>query len=199
MKFEYRDVEILLEFGDITKCPEVDAIVNAANERLLPGAGVCGAIFKAAGHQALYEGCMSHPVLDSIAMRCPTGEARVTGAYGLPNRMIVHAVGPIFDPNKLTYQEWQLQGSYTSAMVVANAYSARSIAFPAISCGIYRFPLERAALAAFRGICAGVEATSIQHIRMVFLPILDGPKLYEVFTRIFDAQTKGQDNATDPA
>ncbi len=120
--------------GDITKL-EVDAIVNAANDGLLPGGGVCGAIHRAAGTGLATE-CAS-------LGGCPTGDARLTGGHALPARFVVHAVGPVWRGG--SHDEARLLAScYRQALDVAAAAGARTVAFPAISTGIYGFPFEQA-------------------------------------------------------
>lgn len=121
--------------GDITKLA-VTAIVNAANERLAPGGGVCGAIFRAAG-----------PGLEAECKAlggCPTGEARLTGGYGLPAKWIVHAVGPVWHGGGAGEAEL-LAGCYRNALAVAAERKMDGIAFPAISTGIFGYPADEAA------------------------------------------------------
>lgn len=126
--------------ADITTLT-VDAIVNAANDALLPGGGVDGAINRAAG-----------PAL-ARAMReiggCPTGEARRTPGFGLPARHVIHAVGPVWRGG--SHGEADLLASaYRSALALARTYGCRSVAFPAISTGVYGYPLEEATRVAVR-------------------------------------------------
>ena len=120
--------------GDITQL-DVDAIVNAANERLAPGGGVCGAIHRAAGPQ-LAEACRR-------AGPCPTGEARITDGFELTARHVIHAVGPVWHGGT-EGEDDLLAGAYRSSLALAKDHGLASIAFPAISTGIYGYPLERA-------------------------------------------------------
>ena len=121
--------------GDITRIP-VDAIVNAANERLRGGGGVDGAIHRAAGPELL-EACKGYE-------SCPTGDVRVTPAFRLPARHIIHAVGPVWDGGE-NGEDALLASAYRNAFEAARELGAESIAFPAISTGVYAFPRERAA------------------------------------------------------
>ncbi len=121
--------------GDITAL-DVDAIVNAANERLAPGGGVCGAIHRAAGPE-LAEACRR-------LGGCATGDARITGGYRLKARHVIHAVGPVWQGGGAREDEL-LAGCYRRSLELAAGHGLRSVAFPAISTGIYGFPPERAA------------------------------------------------------
>jgi O-acetyl-ADP-ribose deacetylase (regulator of RNase III) len=127
--------------ADITKLP-VDAIVNAANERMLGGGGVDGAIHRAAG-PLLLEACRK--VLEvRPGVRCPTGEVRITPGFDLPAKYVIHTVGPVWHGGVANEREL-LTSCYRQSLELAAASGITSIAFPAISCGVYGFPADQAA------------------------------------------------------
>jgi len=128
--------------GDITTL-DVDAIVNAANEALAPGGGVCGAIHSKAGPE-LAAACAG-------LGGCATGKAKITPGFGLPARHVIHAVGPVWGGGERN-EGHLLAGCYRNALLLAGAHGLASIAFPAISTGIYGFPPDRAALIAVRTV-----------------------------------------------
>jgi O-acetyl-ADP-ribose deacetylase (regulator of RNase III) len=127
----------------------VDAIVNAANESLLGGGGVDGAIHRAAGDALLTE-CRSLPQVRP-GVRCPTGEARITSAYALPARYLIHTVGPVYHDGRRGEADL-LASCYRSCLRLAQQRGLRSIAFPAISTGVYAYPLDEACTIAVREI-----------------------------------------------
>jgi O-acetyl-ADP-ribose deacetylase (regulator of RNase III) len=151
--------------GDITTLA-VDAIVNAANERMLGGGGVDGAIHRAAGPR-LYDACRALPEVRP-GVRCPTGEARITPGFDLPARFVIHTVGPVWHGGDENEDEL-LASCYRNSLVLAKENQLKSIAFPAISTGIYGFPLDRAAQIAVRTVreFPGSNQTSIQRVLLV--------------------------------
>ncbi|KAK4097812.1 A1pp-domain-containing protein [Parathielavia hyrcaniae] len=149
--------------GDITTLA-VDAIVNAANRSLLGGGGVDGAIHRIAGRR-LYEECRT-------LGGCATGSAKMTDAYGLPCRKVIHAVGPVYDPLDHDGSERLLTGCYTRSLELAVAGAdggCRSVAFSALSTGIYGYPSREAAPAALSAIRAFLEGPDGVKIDMVVI------------------------------
>ena len=144
--------------GDITTL-KVDAIVNAANEQLARGGGVCGAIHKAAGPR-LEQACRD-------LGGCPTGQARITPGFALPATWVIHAVGPVWQGGGLQ-EDAHLAGAYESSLQLADARHLASIAFPAISTGIYGFPLDRATRIAVKTVADHLRTkTSLERVLFV--------------------------------
>jgi len=154
--------------GDITKL-KVDAIVNAANTSLLGGGGVDGAIHRAAGPELLAE-CRT-------IGGCPTGEARITRGYRLPARHVIHTVGPVYSGRPTDSR--LLASCYRNSLRLAEGHSLESIAFPAISCGVYGYPLQDACKIAVDTTCEFLqEKTRLQ--RVVFILFSDNAhRVYE--------------------
>ena len=160
--------------GDITT-ERVDAIVNAANTTLLGGGGVDGAIHRAAGRELLAE-CKT-------LGGCPTGEARITKGYRLPAAYVIHTVGPVWSGGARGEADL-LRQCYVSSLRLAAERGVRSIAFPAISTGAYRFPVEEAArIAVSTAREFGARPTSIEVVRFVCFSDRD----FEVYRRLLAA------------
>jgi len=156
-------MRISVEIADITTLP-VDAIVNAANETLLGGGGVDGAIHRAAGPGLLVE-CRNLPEV-CPGVRCPTGEARITGGHRLPARHVIHTVGPLWHGGNAGEAEL-LASCYRASLRLAAEHGVASIAFPAISCGIYGYPPDLAVLVAVAEVHTW-QATSTHRQHVTF-------------------------------
>lgn len=159
--------------GDITRLA-VDAIVNAANTTLLGGGGVDGAIHRVAGPELLAE-CRT-------LGGCPTGEAKLTKAYRLPAKWVIHTVGPVWSGGGRGEGEL-LAGCYRNSLALAESKGVTSIAFPAISTGVYRFPLEPATAIAIREARAHLAASRIE--RVVFCCF--GKEAHDTYRRLLTA------------
>jgi len=160
--------------ADITTL-DVDAIVNAANERMLGGGGVDGAIHRAAGPE-LYEACAALPEVRP-GVRCPTGESRITPGFNLRARHVIHTVGPIWRGGN--HGEAELLAScYRTSLALARQHRVRAIAFPAISCGVYGYPVEHAAAIAVRA--ARVNEAHFERILLVAFE----RDIYDVLSRV---------------
>jgi O-acetyl-ADP-ribose deacetylase len=155
---------VTLHRGDITAL-SVDAIVNAANNSLLGGGGVDGAIHRAAGRELLKE-CKT-------LGGCQTGSAKITGAYELPSKRVIHAVGPIYDHMKPSKSEEELAGCYTTSLKLAAENDCSSIAFSAISTGVYGYPSREAAPVAITTVKKFLEGENGDKIRLVVFVVFE--------------------------
>ena len=170
--------------GDITKLV-VDCIVNAANPALVPGGGVCGAIHRAAGPE-LAKAC------EQFEMGCHTGDVEITPGFNLPAEYVIHAVGPIYHDGTRG-ESLLLRSTYQRALELAARFKFKTIAFPAISTGIYGYPLDEAcaiAVDAIRGLPVlriGTSVTAIRHIEDI--DPVSNHKLETVFLIAFDEKT----------
>jgi len=169
--------------GNIADQPDLDAIVNAANAALAPGGGVAGAVHRAAG-PGLYEECRP------LAPIRP-GEAVITAGYLLPNRYVIHCLGPVYGEDK---PEAALLGAcYARALDLAEAHEVRSIGFPAISTGIFGYPPEEAARVAWGtviGRAAGLA--SVRLVRFVLFSEADRQLHERVLAELADASCRGR-------
>ncbi len=159
--------------GDITKIP-CDAIVNAANSTLLGGGGVDGAIHRAAGPGLLAE-CRT-------LGGCPTGEAKITAGHRLPSRFVIHTVGPVYRGGRHGEPEL-LRSCYASSLSLAAQHDLRTLAFPAISCGVYRYPIDEAARIALT-TTAEFLAGHPRIARVTF--VLFGQETFSMYQSVFD-------------
>ena len=155
MRREFGAVTVECIRGDITSQGDVEAVVNAANARLEPGGGVAGAIHRAAGPDLAREAVPIGPI--------EPGEAVITGAHALPNRYVIHTLGPVYGQDRPEAE--LLARCYRNSLGLAEENEIESIAFPAISTGIFGYPLEEAAEVALR--TARDEAQSLERVRLV--------------------------------
>lgn len=147
-------------YQDITTM-STDAIVNAANSQLLAGAGVCGAIFRAAGYEELQRQCRDKAP-------CPTGQAVITSGCQLKAKYIIHTVGPVWHGGS-SGEEKKLYSCYAQSLALAKKWGCQSIAFPLISAGIFGYPKEQALLVARRAIDDFLKENDMD----VYLAVID--------------------------
>ncbi|MGH2372367.1 MAG: O-acetyl-ADP-ribose deacetylase [Candidatus Methylomirabilaceae bacterium] len=158
---------LTLVVGDITT-QTVDAIVNAANSRLIGGGGVDGAIRRAGG-PGIEEECAT---IRAERGGCPTGSAVITGAGRLPARHVIHAVGPIWQGGGQGEADL-LASAYRSSLALAAERRARTVAFPSISTGVYGYPVDQAARVAVRTVATALATTPFDEVRFVLLSAAD--------------------------
>lgn len=164
--------KITIKKGDITR-EEVDAIVNAANKSLLGGGGVDGAIHRAAGPELLEE-CRT-------LGGCETGEAKITKGYRLPAKYVIHTVGPIYGRGKGQEAEL-LANCYKNSLLLAKKHKVKTIAFPAISTGVYGYPKEEAVRIVFKTVKDFISRDdSLDEIRLVLFSESDLELYNEIF------------------
>lgn len=167
--YKYKGVRISIDEGDITKI-DTDAIVNAANNTLLGGGGVDGAIHKAGG-SIILEQCKK-------IGGCPTGEARITTAGNMPSKYIIHTVGPIYKDGKKN-EELLLYNAYYNSLKLAKEYNLKTVAFPAISTGVYNYPKDEAGQIAIKAAMNFIDdEDEIEGIKFVLFS-KDNYLLYE--------------------
>jgi O-acetyl-ADP-ribose deacetylase (regulator of RNase III) len=176
--------------GDLVQM-DVDAIVNAANEELRAGGGVCGAIFRAAGHDELQRAC------DAVAP-CPTGQARITPGFRLKARHVIHAVGPVWHGGNRGEPE-KLGSAYRSSLELARDNGLASIAFPAISTGIFGYPFELATGVAVKSVLDVLRREPGSLRRVAF--VVRDPQAAATYERTLEAlaQTGGMFKGPIPA
>ncbi|WFD31154.1 hypothetical protein MSPP1_002188 [Malassezia sp. CBS 17886] len=172
---------VALTDSDITKL-HLDAIVNAANKSLLGGGGVDGAIHAAANDAQFLEECRRHG-------GCGTGEAKVTNAYNLPCKSVIHTVGPVYDRHSPSKARSFLQDAYRNSLDAAVQNQLRSIAFPSISTGVYGFPINDAAQAAVEEVHTYLQGPHGDQIDLVVFCCFSAADLrvYENVARQFFA------------
>jgi O-acetyl-ADP-ribose deacetylase len=173
-------VRIELVTGDITE-QDVDAVVNAANSSLLGGGGVDGAIHRKGGKEILEE-CRRIRA-ERLPDGLPTGQAVATTAGMLPARWVIHTIGPVFSRSEDRSE--LLASAHRESLRVADELGAKTVAFPAISTGIYGYPLELAAPAAIRTVME--TATNVEEVRFV----LFGDEAYRAFERALEQAEQG--------
>ncbi|MBO8143708.1 MAG: macro domain-containing protein [Thermodesulfobacterium sp.] len=173
-RVKIEDCVIELIQGDITE-QDTEAIVNAANERLIPGGGVDGAIHRKGGPSILEE-------LKSKYTYCPTGQAVITGAGNLKAKYVIHAVGPIYKDGKSGELEL-LESAYKNSLLKALEFNINSISFPALSTGAYGYPLEDAAKVALKTVIEFLK--SYQKPKLVRF-VLWGEQSYKIFEKVLN-------------
>ena len=155
MEKKFNDIRVEVVRGDITGQDDMEAVVNAANARLLPGGGVAGAIHRAAGPELAREAEPLGPIRP--------GEAVLTGAYQLPNKYVIHCLGPVYGRDKP--EDELLANCYRNALELAEREGIQSVAFPSISTGAFGYPVEEAAGVALQTIIR--QSAGLNNVRIV--------------------------------
>lgn len=172
-QFYCQGVRIECVQGDIAKQPDMDAVVNAANAQLMPGGGVAGALHRAAGPGLADECAPMAPIRP--------GEAVISGGHRLPNRHVIHCLGPVYGYDRPEAD--LLATCYDNALDLAEAHGLHSLAFPALSTGAFGYPMADAANVAFRTLLAHAPSLrSVDHIRFVLFDAADA----ELHTRVLN-------------
>lgn len=169
--------EIEIIKGDITKL-KVDAIVNAANKSLLGGGGVDGAIHRAAGKDLVAE-CRT-------LNGCETGQSKITKGYNLPAKYVIHTVGPVWYGGDKNEPEL-LKSCYTTTLALAKENNIKTIAFPAISCGVYRFPIEEACKIALNSVNRFISKNDCFE-KIIFIDINEN--IIQIYERLLNEYTR---------
>ena len=169
MVFTFQNIELEVNKGDIADQADLDAVVNAANAQLAPGGGVAGAIHSKAGPE-LYEACKPLAPINP-------GEAVITKAYGLPNKYVIHCLGPVYGKDKP--ENDYLASCYRNSLKLAEEHKLSSIGFPGISTGIFGFPPQLAVEVVFNTVLA--ELPQLEHLKKIKFVVfnLDDLRLYE--------------------
>ena len=173
MNKRFKDIEIEVSKGDIANQPEIEAVVNAANAQLTTGGGVAGAIHSAA-KSGLYKECKA------LAPIAP-GEAVITGAYKLPNKYVIHCLGPVYGKDKP--EDKLLENCYKNALKCSEGKQVKSIAFPAISTGVFGYPIKEATRISFNTILA--EIPKLKHLQKLKFVLFSEADL-EIYKAMLD-------------
>ncbi|MCD6080890.1 MAG: macro domain-containing protein [Candidatus Omnitrophica bacterium] len=171
MKIKINNMMIECRQGDITSQPDIEVIVNSANAHLAPGGGVAGAIHRKAGLQ-LYEECKKYAPIS-------TGQAVITRGYNLPNKYVIHTLGPVYTREKNPAKKLAL--CYKNCLRLAEKNSLESIAFPAISAGIFGYPIEEAARVAIKAVLK--EVPKLKKLKLICFVLYDD-KSYKIFQEV---------------
>ena len=166
MIYKHHNIELEVSKGDIADQPDLDVVVNAANAELAPGGGVAGAIHKTAGH-GLYKECKP------LAPIYP-GEAIITNAFNLPNKKVIHCLGPVYGQDKP--EKELLASCYRNSLKIAESNHLKSIGFPGISTGIFGFPADLAVDVVFNTVLA--ELPNLEHLKKIKFVVFNDKDLH---------------------